>query len=69
MSKSVKSEEKCLVRVIQLTFKDDSEMLFNARGYHWRVGQHWLEIESDDKRKILFPRDMMKKVVIQNAEI
>jgi hypothetical protein len=55
--------------VIQLTFKDGSEMLFNTRGYHWRVGQHWLEIESDDKRKILFPRDMMKKVVIQDAEI
>lgn len=69
MSKSVKSEEKSWVKVIQLTFKDDSTMLFNARGYHWKIGNSWLDIESDDKRRIMFPRDMLKKVVIQNAEI
>lgn len=73
MSKSVKSEEKCLVKVIQLTFKDDSTMLFNARNYHWTVGDNWLIIETDEtrceKRQIMFPREMLKKVVIQNAKI
>ena len=76
MSTKEKSAEKSSEKITEsmtIVFSDGSEQTFNNNCYNWSVTTDWISIYPYPTRpqglqRILFARNAVKKVVIQNAE-